>query len=370
MRLTNLHILDFKNYEEAHLEFVSKYNCFVGLNGSGKTNLLDAIHYLSLTKSGFSSTDLQGIRHDQVYFISEGNFDLEDKDYHVICSHKKGNKKIVKVDRQDYQKLAEHIGRFPSVLITPNDTDLIREGGELRRKFIDNTLSQLSIEYLHNLIEYHKFLKQRNQALKQFAERKFYDKALLSVYDESLIPLSQKIHSSRLDFLTEFRPTFQKYYSALSESAELVHIEYSSQVNESNFSKAYRQSLEKDLATQRTNMGAHKDDFLFLMDELPIRKYGSQGQQKSFIISLKLAQSKVLQEKKGTAPILLMDDIFDKLDDLRIQKLLELVGGDDFGQLFITDARPERSEALLGELGQPVKIFEIEKGNIKRAYSL
>lgn len=367
MLLKKVTLFAFKNYSDATLEFSDAVNCFVGLNGGGKTNLLDAIHYLSMTKSAINSVDSQSILHGECLATIKGNIYMDDHDYEVICVLQQGQKKIVKVNQSEYDKLSQHIGRFPVVLITPNDTDIIRESNETRRKFFDSTLSQINQTYLKQRIQYSHYLKQRNSLLKQFASAQQTDYDLLAPYDHHLLKLGNSIHQTRQDFIVKFISMLIAHYQNLSEGKERVNLTYISQVSDREFAKNYKNSLQKDLITQRTNVGIHKDEYLFEIDERPIKKFGSQGQQKSFLIALKLAQFDIIKEEKGIKPLLLLDDIFDKLDDFRIHKLVEMVANDSFGQLFITDARSARSKEILKELGVEVKFFHIENGVVEVA---
>lgn len=358
MFLQKINLLDFKNYEELTLQFSADINCIAGPNGSGKTSLLDAIHYLCLTKSAFSLLDSQSIRHHQDFFLVDGTFLEGGKKHQISVSLKAGGRKTVMHDKKAYERISEHIGRFPVVLIAPDDTDLVRDSGETRRKFFDNMLSQVDHAYLDNLIGYNNVLKQRNSLLKQFYERNYFDKELLETYNVQLLPLGQLIHKRRDAFMKEFVPVFRSHYQYLSESREEVDLIYESELFEENFEYEFSYATKRDLQLQRTTKGVHKDDFVFEIDRFALRKFGSQGQQKSFVIALKLAQFDAIQAAAGKKPLLLLDDIFDKLDDMRIQKLLEMISRDTFGQLFITDARPERTRQLLGQLSGEILFHE------------
>jgi DNA replication and repair protein RecF len=362
MYLERISLLNFKNHEELSLTFSPTVNGIVGINGSGKTSLLDAIYMLALTKSAFSQTDAQCIRHGADFFMIEGRF----KDTSsvtggatVTCSLKIGGRKVVMLDKKAYDRLSEHIGRFPVVLISPDDTDLIRDTSELRRRFFDNILSQLDHEYLNTLIQYNLIMKQRNSLLRQFYERNYFDKDLLETFDVQLLPLGEVIHQKRSRFIKDFVPLVQKYYAFISESREEIDLIYESELFETSFLYDFSAAMRRDLQLQRTTKGIHKDDFIFEISRYALKKFGSQGQQKSFVIALKLAQFEVLQQEKGEKPLLLLDDIFDKLDDLRISKLMAMITNQTFGQIFITDARPERSRQIFSTLAANVKMFEI-----------
>lgn len=364
MLLENLHLLFFKNYEEADVQFSPHINCFVGDNGSGKTNLLDAIHYLSMTKSAFTASDLQNIKQEASFFVVKGRFQLNDAPHTVQCSLRVGQKKVVTHNKAPYEKVSEHIGRFPVVLITPYDTDLIREGSEERRKFFDSLISQLDHPYLDLLIRYNHLLKQRNSLLKQFAERQYMDEEYLRVLDEQLVPAGEGIAQTRQAFLESFGPVFLRHYRHLSDSHEEVTLQYKSQLPGADFAQLLEGARRKDLALQRTTVGPHRDDFVFQMDGLPVKSYGSQGQQKSYVISLKLAQFEVLAQQKQAKPLLLLDDIFDRLDEKRITKLLQMVADHTFGQLFITDSHLDRTEKFLSGLSEEVKRFGVVNGTV------
>lgn len=364
MTLENLHVLFFKNYEEAGITFSPHINCLIGPNGSGKTNLLDAIHYLSLTKSAFSGSDLQNVKQGEDYFMVKGRFAQENQINAIQITFKTGQKKIVTNNKAPYEKVSEHIGRFPVVLISPYDTDLVREGSEERRKYFDSLISQLDHDYLDNLLRYNYLLKQRNSLLKQFAERNYFDADYLQVLTEEMIPFGEKTAQVRQAFLQELEPVFQKQYRFLSESSEEVRIEYKSQLPGQDFAYLLKQSQRKDSILQRTTVGPHKDDFVFMMDELPVKNYGSQGQQKSFVIALKLAQFEMLAAAKNQKPLLLLDDIFDRLDEKRIAKLMEMVANHTFGQLFITDSHEERTQLFLKGLSEDIKVFSVKNGSV------
>lgn len=351
------------------ISFSPEINCFLGNNGSGKTNLLDAIHYLCLTKSAFNALDLQNIQHDQIFFTLKGDFEQGERTVEVKCILEAGKKKQVTSNGKAYDKMSEHIGLLPIVLIAPDDTQLIKGGSEERRKFFDSLLSQVDKTYLEQLIRYQHFLKQRNALIKRFSESNRVDAALLEPYDKELIHLCLWISGKRSKFIQAYAPLLLNHYLEISGSKEQVHISYESNCLDPSFKEAFKSSLKKDLLLKRTSKGIHKDDYHFNIDGHPLKKFGSQGQQKSFLIALKLAQFHVFKDLKQTKPILLLDDIFDKLDDLRIKKLIELVANQEFGQLFITDARPERSREILEDLHSHITYFEVSEGQIRNVSS-
>ncbi|PKK37936.1 DNA replication and repair protein RecF [Siphonobacter sp. SORGH_AS_0500] len=397
--LERLHLTHYKSYESGAFLFSERVNAIVGENGSGKTNLLDAIYFLSLTKSAFTSQDALSIQHGADFVLIDGVFsryeahepainlakitnDSEEnhspmaiseetiaepseesriaaplRSSQITISLPRGQRKVVMNDRKAYERLADHIGKFPVVLIAPDDTDLIREGSDERRKFFDGVLSQQRPDYLSDLLQYNRILDQRNILLKQFHERHYMDEDLLEAYSQPLVELALRLNAIRKSFLQEFLPVFQEHYAQLSESRETVEIRYDSEVDIEQFKHQFWLNRHRDVAAQRTTLGIHRDDFVFEIDSYPLKKFGSQGQQKSFVVALKLAQFHLLTQEKGHQPILLLDDIFDKLDDRRIAKLMDMMQDGTFGQVFLTDARPERTQSLLAESGITANII-------------
>jgi DNA replication and repair protein RecF len=365
MYLKNLSLVNFKNYDEAELQFSEGANAFSGNNGAGKTNLLDAIHYLSLCKSYFNPIDSQQIKQDRDLFMIQGAFDKNGSNEFIACGVKKNQKKQFKRNKKEYQRLADHIGLFPLVMISPNDISLILEGSEERRKFIDNVISQTDSKYLDELIVYNKNLLNRNALLKRIAETGKYDPALMEIFDEQLVHSGKKIFDSRKAFMESFIPIFNGHYQYLSDDAEQVKLVYDSPLQQGNFEELMKASVEKDRILQRTTVGIHKDELVFEVHGMPLKKFGSQGQQKSFLIALKLAKYSFLYQQKGFKPLLLLDDIFDKLDDNRITKLMKMVSHDDFGQLFITDTNSERIKSIFDKISVDLKLFNIANQVIK-----
>jgi len=359
MILQKISLTNFKNYEGIEIDFSKGLNCFTGLNGSGKTNLLDAIHYLSLTKSAFNSIDSQNIRHGTNFFAIRAAFEAKNKNHKLSCSLKLGEKKSFKMDDSSYDRLSEHIGKFPVVLIAPNDDDLIRESSETRRKFVDSIISQTDKKYLVNLIQYTQYLKQRNSLLKRINETRKRDNDLLAQYDNQIVKLSLALAKVRQIFINTILPKFISHYKFLCAEKEQVDIRYETKALDSDFSEKLKSSIEKDILLQRTTMGIHRDDYTFLINQKALKKFGSQGQQKSFLIGLKLSQFDYIKQKQGITPLLLLDDIFDKLDDERIQKLLQMIEEKRFEQIFLTDARRERTENILLNLSIELKIFNL-----------
>ncbi|MCB9188429.1 MAG: DNA replication/repair protein RecF [Flavobacteriales bacterium] len=365
MHLKTLSLINFKNLSEADFEFSSDVNCFLGLNGEGKTNILDGIHYLSLTKSYFNHRDNQNIKFNEPFFVVQGVFDKDNEELNIYCGMKSGEKKAFKKNKKNYSKLAEHVGLLPVVMISPNDSELILEGSEIRRKFIDSIISQFDKEYLQKLMSYNKVFQQRNALLKQFAERGTYQEDMLEVMDMQLAPLGDWIHKRRKEFLEDFIPVFNRFYKELSNGREEVSLVYESQMNEAPLEKLLISNRTKDRSAQYTTQGIHKDDLEFTIKDHPLKKFGSQGQQKSYLIALKLATHAYTKEKKGFAPILLLDDIFDKLDDNRIDYLLGMIKEGKLGQTFITDTNTEKVPGILKRLEIDFNAFEIEDGQIK-----
>ena len=360
MFLKNLHLVHFKNWPALDLEFSPKINCFVGQNGSGKTNLLDAIHYLSVTKSYFGSQDIHHIQDGREYFVVEGAVAGEDRDEKLYCGVKKGQKKIFKRNKKELERLADHVGQFPSVIISPYDRDLITEGSETRRRFMDGTISQGDQQYLFHLMRYNKALQQRNALLKYFAANRYFDEERLAIYDEQMAEHAGPIFSARQSLIAELQPNIDRYYHWLSGGKEEVAISYATQLAESAIKILLQNSREKDRVLQYTSSGLHKDNVEFTMNGKPIKKFGSQGQQKSFLIALKLAQYHFLKEVRKVRPILMLDDIFDKLDLLRVEQLIKMVNEENFGQIFITDTDPQRTERLVKDLNVEAKIFNTQ----------
>jgi len=365
MILNSLSLVNFKNYEEALLELNSNVNCFIGENGQGKTNLLDAIYYLAFCKSFFNPIDSQNIKHDLSFFVVQGTFKRDKKEEKFFCGIKRGQKKQFKKNKKEYEKLSDHIGKIPLVMISPADSFLITDGSESRRKFIDGVIAQFDKTYLENLLNYQRALSQRNALLKSFAENRNFDADTLEVWNDKLCKYGEPLHDERHQFLKEFIPLFQKYYIQITGNAETVNLNYSSGMNDKKLSDLLQEFVGKDRAVRHTSQGIHKDDLTFEIDGYPLKKFGSQGQQKSFVIALKFAQFEFIKLKKGTTPILLLDDIFDKLDQKRVEAIIGMVSTDDFGQIFITDTNMDRIKPILKKIKKPFKLFDVEKGGVQ-----
>ena len=351
------------------MAFSDKINCFVGNNGAGKTNLLDAIYYLSFTKSYFNSVDQQNIRHGETFFAIHGTFERNGSLPNQVSGiQKAGVKKQFRINQKDYDRMSDHIGQFPCVMVSPYDRDLINEGSDIRRKFIDAVISQFDKAYLDSLIRYNRLLEQRNGLLKQFAERRHTDRELLMLIDEQMMPSATNISDKRKLFLGGFTPIFRHYFEFISGGKEEVSIEYDSQLTAGSYLEIVDNAFTKDQSLRYSSAGIHKDDFIFNLNGYPVKRFGSQGQQKSFAVALKLAQFDFTRDLIGLKPILLFDDIFDKLDPERVQQIIQLVDNDSFGQVFITDTEPERIRRTFEKVAISHRVFEIESGSVDFKY--
>ena len=364
MFLRELTLINFRNYEECRLEFGPWINCFAGDNGSGKTNLLDAIHYLALCKSYFNPIDSQNIRHDAPFFVIQGQYAEGEKTEAIYCGVKRGQKKVFKRNQKEYERLADHIGAFPLVMISPADSELITGGSESRRKFMDSVISQYDPGYLDSLIRYGRALSQRNALLKTFGETGRFDKESLEVWDDQLIACGTPVFEERKRFITGFVPLVSSFYEQISGARENVELSYHSDLHKNTFRESLDAALRRDRAVEHSTAGIHKDDLEFLMDGHPVKKTGSQGQQKTFLLALKLAQFEFMRLKRPdkNPPVLLLDDIHDKLDEARMKKLMKMISDRRFGQVFITDTHAERLTGIFLELGMNCRIFKVEEG--------
>lgn len=366
MFLEQLKVTNFKNHSSANLWFSSRLNCFTGDNGAGKTNILDAIYYLSFTKSFFNSMDMQNIKHGEDFFALHGTYYRNNPVPETLhCIQKRNAPKRFAYNKTDYERLADHIGLFPLVMVSPYDRDLINEGSETRRKYIDGVISQFDRTYLDQLLNYNKALQHRNATLKLFAETNRYDATTILIYDEQLVSLGIEILARRTTFLQQFMPLFQDYFTFISGGKEEVNIAYETKLTPENYADELRASIDRDRASRYTNVGIHKDDLYFTIGGFPVKKYGSQGQQKSFVVAIKLAQFEYTRQIKGFKPILLLDDIFDKLDHSRVSKIVELTAGESFGQVFITDTQPERITSVFNTIFPQHRMFTVQDGEIQ-----
>lgn len=364
MYLKNLTLLNFKNYSQCETSFSEKVNCFFGKNGSGKTNLLDAIYYMSFCKSNFNSIDTENIKHENDFFVIQGNYSIKDEDYNVYCGVKRDFRKQFKKNKKEYQKLSEHIGLIPLVMISPEDIVLISGGSEERRKYIDSVISQYDKSYLELLINYQKALKHRNKLLKDIFDTKYFDPLSIEIWDEQLNTYGTKIFEIRTEFIKTLIPVFQKYYNYIAENGEIISLNYVSQLFETEFLEGLKKSFEKDRIVGYTTFGIHKDDLELNLKNHHIKKIGSQGQQKTYLVALKLAQFDFIKNLKNSKPILLLDDIFDKLDPDRVKQIIKLVADDEFGQIFITDKSEISLMKIFSDNNIEHKVFLVSDGNI------
>lgn len=364
MILERLSILSYKNIDQADLTFSSKVNCFLGNNGMGKTNLLDAIYYLSFCKSHNNLIDSQNIKHDADFSLIQGYYKQDDgKEDEFFCGLKRRQKKQFKRNKKEYDKLSDHIGCLPLVMISPADSELITGGSEERRKFMDVVLSQFDKEYLQSLIRYNKALQQRNALLKSDIQA---DGALYELWEEQLAAEGQIIYSKRKQFIEQFVPTFQHYYNFICQSNETVSLTYESQLAEGNLFDLLKQKRERDKILGYTTAGIHRDDLDMCLGDYSIKKVGSQGQNKTYVVALKLAQFDFLQKSGKITPILLLDDIFDKLDSTRVEQIVKLVAGDNFGQIFITDTNREHLDEILKGLNSEYHLYQVQSGEVNQ----
>ncbi|HNQ12839.1 MAG TPA: DNA replication and repair protein RecF [Bacteroidia bacterium] len=359
MYIRDLSIFQFKNYEEAQFEFNSGVNILFGPNGAGKTNVIDAIHYLSMCKSYFNPVDSQNIKHQSDFFMVSGNFCKKELEHKINCSFKNGTK-VFSLNGNNYSRLSDHIGLFPVVVIAPSDQNLLTEGSEIRRKFIDVILSQYSKEYLQDLMLYNKIISQRNALLKQKGNPRSLDEQL-EMYDEMLEEPATRVYDFRRDFIDQFNPYFNPMYQFLCDGKEAVEIQYESALQSSKWKDLMLQSRSKDKIVQFTSQGVHKDDLKIILNGHNARKYASQGQQKSVVIAMKLAQYEWLRKVKNDQPILLYDDIYDKLDSNRMDKLLQLTKEKRFGQIFISDTDGFRLSAVFDRMEISYDMFNIRE---------
>jgi len=363
MRLNSISILNYKNIREADLVFSPKINCFIGNNGMGKTNLLDAIYFLSFCKSHSNSIDSQNILHNADFFLIQGKYELGDTTEEIYCGMKHRQKKQFKRNKKEYERLSEHIGLLPLVLVSPDDSVLISEGSDERRKFVDGVISQYNKTYLNQLLQYNNALKQRNALLKLDTP---IDDSLLDIWEDQMAMYGSYIYEHRKLFIDEFIPIFQNFYSYISNGNEQISLSYHSQHEEHDIKARMIITRDRDRLLGYSTQGIHKDELEMLLDGYPIKRVGSQGQNKTYLISLKLAQFDFLKRTHNFSPLLLLDDIFDKLDSNRVKQIVELVSGETFGQIFITDTNREHLDLILEQLGQEATIFHVENGEITR----
>lgn len=356
---TSISLIQFKNYQQQRFEFSERIVGICGKNGVGKTNLLDALHYLCFTRSYFTRSDTLCVKHNQEGFRIDGVFVVNDKKEKVTCILRETGKKEFSVNDELYDKLSKHIGRYPCVIIAPDDIQIITDGSEERRKFIDTLLSQIDPEYLQHLIIYNKVLQQRNSLLKSFAETGNKDFGLLDIIDAQLIKPGEIIFNKRKEFLVSFLPIAKQLYNNIARHYENINLFYDSELLNASFAELIRLNRNKDCMLQRTTSGTHRDDLEFNLEEEPFKNIASQGQRKSLLFALKLAELEVLKKEKGFAPLLLLDDVFEKLDEDRISNLLEKVCIENDGQVFITDTNDQRLKEHLEKIDVSWQLIEL-----------
>lgn len=363
MILKKLSILNYKNIGEAELELSPKLNCLVGNNGEGKTNLLDAVYYLSFCRSASTNIDSQVIRHDEDFFMLQGTYESETGDEELVyCGMKRGTKKHFKRNKKEYRRLSEHIGLLPLIMVSPADTALIEGGSEERRKLMDVVISQYDRKYLDSLNRYNKALQQRNSLLKLEEEP---DTSLLEIWEEQMAREGEFLYRKRDEFINQLSPLFQQIYQRISEDKEKVSLRYVSHCQRGPLLDVIQRDRAKDRIMGFSLHGVHRDDLEMMLGDYPMKREGSQGQNKTFVAALKLAQLQFLKSKVGTAPLLLLDDIFDKLDAHRVEQIIRLVGTEDFGQIFITDTNRANIDKILQSSGADYRLFEVEQGKVR-----
>ena len=365
MHLKNLIVANFKNIRETCINFSPRLNCFIGDNGAGKTNILDALYYLSFTKSFFNIVDQLNVNHNENWFLLKGLYERYETEERIICSFQEGQKKQVKRNNKVYRRMADHIGLLPLVMVSPSDSILILGGSDERRKFMDSVISQFDAAYLEDLINYNRILLQRNSMLKQSAQGIIIDLDMLEVYNEQMVDTGTRIFNRRKNFISDLNPVFQKYYTSISKGAETVGLVYQSDLVEREFESSLKDSFSRDKVAQCTTVGIHKDNLNLTLANYPLKKLGSQGQQKTYLVALKLAQFECISQVAGLKPILLLDDIFDKLDKHRVEEIVKMVAGEQFGQIFITDTNREHLDTILQSVTSDYHLYIVNNGEIQ-----
>ena len=362
MFLKKITLLNFKNVAREELTFCPGINGLVGDNGAGKTNIVDAVYYLSMCKSSLQMTDGQSIRHDTDFFLIEGAYTSDEgKNEQVVCTFSRKGGKVLKRNGKEYDRLSDHVGLIPAVIVSPADSALISDAADERRRYLNAFISQLDHAYLASVVRYNAVLAERNRLLKSHP-----DEEMLGIYDRQLVRHGEEIHARRQQAVEELRPVVAEYYRQLSDDREQVELLYRSELNDRPFEEVLRAARTKDLVNEFTTSGIHRDDLVLRIGGYPLRKYGSQGQQKSFLIALKLAQYAIVARNKHERPLLLLDDLFDKLDASRVERLIRLVANDGFGQILITDCNPTRLQTILDKTGGEYRLYTIENGEVLR----
>lgn len=354
--LSAISLFHFRNHREARLDLGPEVNCLVGENGVGKTNLLDAVHYLSLCKSYFEPIDMHNVLHGEESFLVKGTMRTGAGESELSCAVRRGQRKVFTRDRKEYERLVDHVGRYPVVMVTPYDSQLVLDGSEVRRRFLDGLISQFDREYLEDLVRYNRALQHRNRLLKQAGAHGMHS-ALLEPWDEQLVVHGDRIHIARKAFMERLVPLLRGHYQGISSGPEEVDLSYRSALHEHGMRDALGLAADRDRMMQYTTAGVHRDDLLFTLDGAPLKRHGSQGQQKTYLIALKLSQFDLTLERTGVKPILLLDDIFDKIDPRRMRHLLTLLAGHRFGQVIITDTDGQRLHEALDGLQLDVRFF-------------
>ena len=369
MILRELNILNYKNIREAEMHFTDSINCFVGLNGQGKTNILDAIYYLSFTKSAYNAIDSQNIHHDEEMAMVQGKYVDGDNEEVISCGLKRGVKKQFRRGKKDYKRLLDHIGLIPLVMVSPQDSELVVEGSDERRRFMDGVISQYNKAYLEHLTQYNALLKQRNALLKQCENVGLdaFPTPLFEVLEMQMVQHAEPIYKERVQFIEQFTPYFQEVYRAISGEKEKVSLGYVSQLHDRDLTEAFARTRARDLLLGWTSQGVHKDELEMKLGDYPLKRVGSQGQQKSYLLAMKLGQALYLSSVHAgdKKPILLLDDIFDKLDSERVERIVQLVVGEQFGQIFITDTDRQHLTSILHEQVDGAKVWHVENGDAK-----
>lgn len=364
MYLRKLNLLNFKSYGELEIELSPKLNCFVGNNGVGKTNLFDSIYYLAFCKSFFNSQDVSNIKHTCDFFMIHGEFILDGQVERIQCACKKDQKKRVRRNDKEYQKLADHIGLIPLVMVSPADASLILEGSEERRRYMNGVISQYDRQYLEDVIRHNKALIQRNRLLKEFSRQRYFDEDSLFIWDDQLSLLGERIYHKRKEFITQLLPIFQYYYDYISSGHEHVELKYQTQAGDRSLSEQMTEAHGRDKQLQFTSVGVHRDDLILELAGYPMKQQGSQGQQKTYLVALKMAQFDFLKKISAVRPLILLDDVFDKLDANRVTQIIKLVSEDHFGQIFITDTNLPHLQSILSGLSADYRLFNVTDDHI------
>lgn len=360
MYLTKLSLINFKNLAQEELSFEKGINCFVGDNGTCKTNIVDAVYYLSMCKSSLAMSDIQCTRHGEPFFVLDGEYHHDEgRKEQITCTYQRGAQKVLKRNGKAYERLADHIGLIPVVVVSPADSSLISDSADERRRYLNAFISQLDRGYMEAAMRYNSTLAMRNSYLKTGS-----DEAMLAIYDQQLCAPANTIYNARKAIIEEMIPLVREYYKALSDDHEQVELSYHSELNKASLEELLLASRERDRVLSFTSCGVHRDDMSFTIGGYMLRKYGSQGQQKSFLVALKLAQYAIIARRCGEKPILLLDDLFDRLDESRVERLISLVSGEDFGQIIITDCNEERMRSILDRTNCNYKLFNVTYGTI------